>query len=68
MAEIILDIARTTRGQADQAQIVATAIKDILSITEKTTAGTRETSQSTEDLAKLALELKQSVARFKVTA
>ncbi len=68
LAEIILDIARTTRGQADQAQIVATAIKDILSITEKTTAGTRETSQSTEDLAKLALELKQSVARFKVTA
>jgi twitching motility protein PilJ len=68
LAEIILDIARTTRGQADQAQIVATAIKEILSITERTTAGTRETSQSTEELAKLALELKQSVARFKVTA
>jgi twitching motility protein PilJ len=68
LAEIILDIARTTRGQADQAQIVATAIKDILNITERTTAGTRETSQSTEELAKLALELKQSVARFKVTA
>lgn len=68
LAEIILDIARTTRGQADQAQIVATAIKEILNITERTTAGTRETSQSTEELAKLALELKQSVARFKVTA
>jgi twitching motility protein PilJ len=68
LAEIILDIARTTRGQADQAQTVAQAIKQILSITERTTAGTRETSQSTEELAALATELKKSVSRFKVTA
>jgi twitching motility protein PilJ len=68
LAEIILDIANTTRGQVDQAQTVAQAITQILSVTERTTAGTRETSQSTEELAKLALELKKSVARFKVTA
>ncbi len=68
LAETILEIAKTTRGQADQAQTVAQAIKQILSSTERTTAGTRETSQSTEALAALALELKQSVARFKVTA
>ena len=68
LAEIILDIARTTRGQADQAQTVAQAIKDILSITERTTMGTRESSQSTEELAALAQELKKSVARFKVNA
>ncbi len=67
LAEIILDIARTTRGQADQAQTVAQAITQILSITERTTAGTRETSQSTEELASLAQELKKSVARFKVS-
>jgi twitching motility protein PilJ len=67
LAEIILSIAQSTRGQADQAQVVASAIKDILNITERTTAGTRETSQSTEDLAALALELKKSVARFKVS-
>jgi twitching motility protein PilJ len=68
LAEIILDIAKTTRGQADQAQTVAQAIKQILSITERTTAGTRETSQSTEELSALAQELKKSVARFKVNA
>jgi twitching motility protein PilJ len=68
LAEIILDIARTTRGQADQAQTVALAIKQILSITERTSAGTRESSQSTEELAALALELKKSVSRFKVSA
>jgi twitching motility protein PilJ len=67
LAEIILDIASTTRGQADQAKTVAQAIKQILSITERTTAGTRETSQSTEELAALALELKKSVSRFKVS-
>ncbi len=67
LAEIILDIAKTTRGQADQAQTVAHAITQILSLTQKTTLGTRETSQSTEELAALAQELKKSVARFKVT-
>jgi twitching motility protein PilJ len=67
LAEIILDIAKTTRGQADQAQTVAQAITQILSLTQKTTSGTRETSQSTEELSVLALELKKSVARFKVT-
>lgn len=67
LAEIILDIAKTTRGQADQAQTVAQAITQILSLTQKTTLGTRETSQSTEELAALAQELKKSVARFKVT-
>ncbi len=66
LAEIILDIAKTTRGQADQAQTVARAITQILSMTEKTTLGTRETAQSTEELSALAQELKQSVARFKV--
>jgi twitching motility protein PilJ len=68
LAEIILDIAKTTRGQADQAQTVAQAITQILSLTQKTTSGTRETSQSTEELSVLAQELKKSVARFKVTA
>ena len=67
LAEIILDIAHTTRGQADQAQTVAQAITQILSTTQKTTQGTRETAQSTEALAALAQELKKSVARFKVT-
>jgi twitching motility protein PilJ len=66
LAEIILDIAKTTRGQADQAQTVAQAITQILSVTKKTTAGTRESAQSTEELAALARELKQSVSRFKV--
>jgi twitching motility protein PilJ len=66
LAEIILDIAKTTRGQADQAQTVAQSITQILILTQKTTLGTRDTSASTEELAALAQELKKSVARFKV--
>jgi twitching motility protein PilJ len=68
LANIILEISQTTRGQADQAQIVSQAIKYILSMTERTTLGTRETASSTEQLSTLAQELKKSVARFKVTA
>jgi methyl-accepting chemotaxis protein len=67
LANIILEIAHTTRGQADQAQTVSQAIKQILSLTERTTLGTRETSLSTDELLTLAQALKNSVARFKVT-
>lgn len=68
LAEIILNIANSTRGQADQAQTVAQAITKILAVTEQTSSGTRDTAQSTEALAVLANELKKSVARFKVVA
>jgi twitching motility protein PilJ len=68
LAQIILSIANSTRGQADQAQTVAQAMTKILSVTEQTSSGTRDTAQSTEALAVLANELKKSVARFKVVA
>jgi twitching motility protein PilJ len=68
LANIILEIAHTTRGQVEQAQVVSQAIKHMLNLTERTTIGTRETSSSTEQLSVLAQELKKSVARFKVTA
>ena len=66
LAEIILDIARTTRGQAEQAQVVAQSIGRILTVTEQTSRGTQQTANSTNQLAALAEELRQSVARFKV--
>ena len=68
LAGIILNIAQTTRGQVEQAQVVSSAMTRILSITEKTSASTRQSSISTEELSRLAVELKRSVARFKVSA
>lgn len=68
LANIMLEISHTTRGQANQAQIVSAAIKHILTLTERTTLGTQDTSQSTDELSTLARALKTSVARFKVTA
>jgi twitching motility protein PilJ len=67
LANIMLEISHTTRGQANQAQLVSGAIKQMLSLTERTTQGTRDTSQSTDELSTLAQALKTSVARFKVS-
>jgi twitching motility protein PilJ len=41
-------------------------MKDILSVTELTSEGTRRTAISTVELARLAEDLKSSVARFKL--
>jgi twitching motility protein PilJ len=45
---------------------VAVSIERILSVTEQTSHGTRQTAQSIGQLATLARELKASVARFRV--
>jgi len=41
-------------------------MKDILNVTEQTTAGTKQTAEAVGELAGLATELKGSVAGFKV--
>ena len=66
LAELIERIAQTTSEQASSAGGVAVSIERILSVTEQTSQGTRQTAQSIGQLATLARELKASVARFRV--
>lgn len=59
-------IADATKIQAHSATQVATSMQHILAITDQTTARTRQTASAVADLAQLAVELKGSVAGFKV--
>lgn len=66
LAGLIEGISADTKQQAEIATRVAQAMRDILRITEQTSAGTRSTAVSINELAELAVELKASVAGFKV--
>ena len=67
LAELIERIAGSTQEQASSADGVAHAIERILGVNEQTTEGTRRAAQSIGQLAGLARELKESVARFRVS-
>ncbi len=67
LAELIEQIAGNTQEQASSADGVAHAIERILGVNEQTTEGTRRAAQSIGQLATLARELKDSVARFRVS-
>jgi twitching motility protein PilJ len=66
LAHLIERISSETQGQADIAGRVANSMQHILGITEQTTEGTKQTAVSIGELADLAIELKGSVAGFKV--
>ena len=66
LAELIEQISQNTSVQARSAGGVAQSIQHILTVNEETSAGTQTTADSISQLSALALELKSSVARFKV--
>jgi twitching motility protein PilJ len=66
LAQLIEEISVTAQAQAQAAGVVATNMQDILSVTKQTTEGTKQTAVSVGQLAKLAQELKGSVANFKI--
>jgi twitching motility protein PilJ len=66
LAQLIEEISVTSQSQAQAAGAVATTMQDILSVTKQTTEGTKQTAVSVGQIAKLALELKGSVANFKI--
>ncbi len=68
LAELITDISRSTEQQAVQAAGVSQSITKILAVTEQTSKGTQQTAGSIGQLSELALQLKNSVSRFKTTA
>ncbi|RTL55594.1 MAG: methyl-accepting chemotaxis protein [Rhodocyclaceae bacterium] len=66
LARLIEGVSGDTQRQSEVARNVAESMKEILRITEQTTAGTQQTANSIGDLTDLAGELKGSVAGFKV--
>jgi twitching motility protein PilJ len=66
LAGLIEYISTDTQAQATTATNVAAKMQEILKITERTTTGTQQTAASVGELADLAVELKGSVAGFKV--
>ena len=68
LAELIQGISLAAEQQATSADGVAHNMQHILSVTEHTQGGTRQTAQSIRELALLAQELKDSVSRFRVAA
>jgi twitching motility protein PilJ len=66
VAELIEQIASSAAREADLAGETAGNIQHIFAVTEQTGEGTRSTAQQVRELARMADELRQSVARFKI--
>jgi twitching motility protein PilJ len=66
LAELIGGISAQTQKQSLSVTDVTRGMQGILRITEETTDGTKESNVSIGQLAKLAAELRNSVAGFKV--
>jgi twitching motility protein PilJ len=67
LAELIEEISAQARREAESANVVAENIQHIFAVTEQTGEGTRSTAQLVRQLSRIAEELRQSVARFKIS-
>jgi twitching motility protein PilJ len=67
LAELIEAISSQARQEAENATVVAQNIQHIFAVTEQTGEGTRSTAQLVRQLSRTAEELRQSVARFKIS-
>ena len=66
LADLIEQISMSASREAASANVVAENIQHIFAVTEKTGEGTRATAQQVRELSRMAEELRQSVARFKI--
>jgi twitching motility protein PilJ len=67
LAELIEAISAQARREAESATVVSQNMQHIFAVTEQTGEGTRSTAQLVRQLSRTAEELRQSVARFKIT-
>jgi twitching motility protein PilJ len=67
LSELIAQISNQALSEAQSANVVAANIQHIFAVTEQTGEGTRSTAQMVRELSRTAEELKQSVARFKIS-
>ena len=66
LADLIGDISSSAFHEAELANVAASNIERIFTVTEQTTDGTRSTAQQVRELSRMAEELRQSVSRFKI--
>ncbi len=66
LSELIERISDSASKEAESANEVAANIQHIFAVTEQTGEGTRSTAQQVRELSRMAEELRQSVARFKI--
>lgn len=66
LSDLIDKISQTAAQEAQSANVVAQNIQQIFAVTEQTGEGTRATAAQVRDLSRVAEELRQSVARFKI--
>ncbi|MFC7418978.1 methyl-accepting chemotaxis protein [Iodobacter arcticus] len=66
LARLIESIAHETEDQTQLASKVNLSMRDILAITEQTTAGTKQSAAAVGQLTSLAQELKDSASGFKL--
>ncbi len=67
LSDLIASISKQALDEARHANVVAANIQHIFAVTEQTGEGTRSTAQIVRELSRTAEELKQSVARFKIS-
>ena len=67
LAELIEQISDSALKEAHQANDVAGNIQHIFAVTEQTGESTRSTANQVRELSRMADELRQSVARFKIS-
>ena len=66
LSDLIQQISDSASREADLANSVADSIQNIFAVTEQTSDGTRTTAGQVRELSRMAEELRQSVARFKI--
>ncbi|MCB1926166.1 MAG: hypothetical protein KDJ27_20940, partial [Gammaproteobacteria bacterium] len=66
IAKATQEIAARLQGQAGEVTSINDNMNVIQEITSQTSEGTEQTTQSIETLAKMAEQLRQTVARFKL--
>jgi len=66
LAELIERISASTSQEASLANELAGNIQHIFAVTEQTGEGTRSTATQVRELSKMADELRESVARFRI--
>ncbi len=66
LADLIEQISSSTLREAKQANDMAGNIQHIFAVTEQTVEGTRSTATQVRSLSKMAEDLRQSVARFRI--
>jgi twitching motility protein PilJ len=67
IATIVQEISSATRQQTAEAATVSQTMSQIRALTEQTAQGTKVTGESIGRLAQLAVQLKQSVAGFRLS-